>query len=74
MKGVVSFVLSKWDLIEDHDARAKELREKAGRLLPNAKGAPIVFLSGLTGKRIDRLMPLVLSMFYDWNARVKTND
>lgn len=72
-RGLV-FVLSKWDLIEDHDARAKELREKAGRLLPNAKGAPIVFLSGLTGKRIDRLMPAVLSMFDDWNARVKTND
>ena len=68
------FVISKWDLVDDPDAAAKALREKAGRLLPNAKGAPIVFLSGLTGKRIDRLMPAVISNFDNWNARVKTRD
>lgn len=72
-RGLV-FVLSKWDLIDDPDKRAKELREKGERLLPNAKGAPMVFLSGLTGKRIDRLMPAVMSVFDDWNARVKTKD
>ncbi|MAK62126.1 MAG: ribosome biogenesis GTPase Der [Ponticaulis sp.] len=72
-RGIV-FVISKWDLVEDPDALAKALREKAQRLLPNASGAPIVFLSGLTGKRIDRLMPAVLSNFTDWNARVKTKD
>lgn len=72
-RGLV-YVISKWDLVEDPDAKAKELREKAERLLPNAKGAPMVFLSGLTGKRIDRLMPAVMSVFDDWNARVKTKD
>ncbi|MAI89606.1 ribosome biogenesis GTPase Der [Ponticaulis sp.] len=72
-RGLV-LVISKWDLVEDPDKFAKELREKAGRLLPNAKGAQVVFLSGLTGKRIDRLMPAVISTFDDWNARVKTKD
>ncbi len=72
-RGLV-YVISKWDLVEDHDAKAKELRDKAERLLPNAKGAPMVFLSGLTGRRIDRLMPAVMSVFDDWNARVKTRD
>lgn len=68
------FVISKWDLVDNPDAAAKALREKAERLLPNARGAPMVFLSGLTGKRIDRLMPAVLGTFDDWNARVKTKD
>jgi GTP-binding protein len=72
-RGLV-YVISKWDLVEDQDAAAKELRERANRLLPNAKGAQIVFLSGLTGKRIERLMPSVMKTFTDWNARVKTND
>ena len=72
-RGLV-FVISKWDLVDDPDAAAKHLRDKAERLLPNAKGAPMVFLSGLTGKRIDRLMPAVMSVFDDWNARVKTKD
>lgn len=72
-RGLV-FVISKWDLVDDHDAAAKALREKAERLLPNARGAQIVFLSGLTGKRLDRLMPAVMKTFDDWNARVKTKD
>ncbi|MAP96294.1 MAG: ribosome biogenesis GTPase Der [Ponticaulis sp.] len=72
-RGIV-FVLSKWDLVDNPDAAAKELRERAKRLLPNAGGAPLVFLSGLTGKRTDRLMPAVMSTFEDWNARVKTRD
>lgn len=72
-RGIV-FVITKWDLIENPDQLAKELRDKAKRLLPNAGGAPLVFLSGLTGKRIERLMPAVMSTFNDWNARVKTRD
>ncbi len=72
-RGLV-MVISKWDLVENPDQYAKQLREKADRLLPNAKGAPVVFLSGLTGKRIDRMMPAVMQTFDDWNARVKTKD
>ncbi|MDF1681684.1 ribosome biogenesis GTPase Der [Ponticaulis sp.] len=72
-RGLV-MVISKWDLVENPDQYAKHLREKADRLLPNAKGAPVVFLSGLTGKRIDRMMPAVMQTFDDWNARVKTKD
>ncbi len=72
-RGLV-MVISKWDLVDNPDQYAKQLREKADRLLPNGKGAPVVFLSGLTGKRIDRLMPAVMQTFDDWNARVKTKD
>ncbi|MEO0981673.1 MAG: ribosome biogenesis GTPase Der [Pseudomonadota bacterium] len=72
-RGIV-FVLSKWDLVENPQERMAELRDKADRLLPNARGAPLVFLSGLTGRRLDRLMPAVAQVYDDWNARVKTGD
>lgn len=72
-RGVV-FVVSKWDEIKTPEKTLKELREKLNRLLPNAGGAPMVALSGLTGKRVEQLMPAVVDVFDNWNAKVKTGD
>ncbi len=72
-RGLV-FVISKWDLVENHAQKMRELSEMAKVLLPNAKGAPVVTLSGLTGKRVDRFMPAVAKVYDDWSARVKTGD
>ena len=66
--------VNKWDLIEEKDAYARDMREKVARLLPQAPGAPVVFFSALTGRNIDRLMPAVTQVYVDWNARVKTPD
>ncbi|MEL6663472.1 MAG: ribosome biogenesis GTPase Der, partial [Pseudomonadota bacterium] len=44
------------------------------RLLPNAGGAPIVCLSGLTGKHTEKLMPAVVELYGNWTAKVKTGD
>lgn len=67
-------VANKWDLVEDKDDAAKALREAAGRLLPQAEGVPVVLLSAMTGRGIDRLMPHVVQVYRDWNAKVKTSD
>ena len=72
-RGLV-LVASKWDLVENKSALAKALRERLDRLLPNARGAPLVLLSGLTGRGADRLMPAVAKVHDDWTARVKTGD
>ena len=72
-RGLV-FVISKWDLVDNHAQKMRELTDKAKRLLPNARGAPIVTLSGLTGKRVERMMPAVAKVYDDWCARVKTGD
>lgn len=66
--------VNKWDLVEDRDTAMANLREKLGRLLPQAPGVPIVALSALTGSGLRRLMPAVTSVYVDWNARVKTPD
>lgn len=68
------FVLAKWDLIEDAQARLAELQEEVGRLLPQVRGSPMVALSAETGRGLDRLLPAVLKAHGDWTTKVKTRD
>jgi GTP-binding protein len=68
------FVLAKWDLIEDQQAKLAEIVEEAHRLLPQVKGSPIVALSGETGRGVERLMPAVFKAHGDWSTKVKTRD
>ncbi len=70
----LAIAVNKWDLVEDKDGAARDLREKATRLLPQAPGAPIIFFSALTGRGVERVMPAVTKVYVDWNARVKTPD
>ncbi|MEL7129320.1 MAG: ribosome biogenesis GTPase Der, partial [Pseudomonadota bacterium] len=72
-RGLV-IVISKWDRVKNPEETVRSLREKLNRLLPNAGQAPLITLSGLTGRRVDRLMPAVTEVFDNWNARVKTGD
>lgn len=72
-RGLV-LVMSKWDAVDNPGDMAKSLRERAARLLPNAGGAPIVCLSGLTGRHTEKLMPTVVKLYDDWTAKVKTGD
>ncbi|WP_323015170.1 ribosome biogenesis GTPase Der [Devosia sp.] len=64
--------LNKWDLIEDKNAALAELREACERLLPQLRGIPLVTLSGLTGKNIDKLMDAIFTIERSWNAHVST--
>jgi GTP-binding protein len=68
------FVLAKWDLIEEPQARLKVLQEDVDRALPQLKGSPMVALSAETGRGLDRLMPAVLDVHKNWSAKVKTKD
>lgn len=64
--------LNKWDLVADQPGLLKDLKEKAARLLPQVKGAPVVPLSGLAGEGIDALMKAVLQVYGVWNTRIST--
>ena len=72
-RGLV-LVMSKWDTVKQPDEAAKHIRDLARRQIPNAGLAPVVFLSGLTGRHTDKLMPAVAKVYEDWTARVKTGD
>jgi GTP-binding protein len=64
--------LSKWDLIEDRGSRLSRLREKAARLLPQVRGAPVIAVSGAAGDGIDRLMSAIVQVHEVWNKRIAT--
>jgi GTP-binding protein len=68
------YVVAKFDLVDNPQARLKELREEADRHLPQLRGAPLVALSAQTGRGLDRLMPAILKVHKDWSTKVKTRD
>jgi GTP-binding protein len=68
----VVIVISKWDLVEDKNARIRELRENFERLLPQLKGTPVITVSGLTGRGLDRLREAIIEMHRVWNTRITT--
>jgi len=68
------FVLAKWDLVAEPQARLAEIIEEAQRQLPQVRGAPIVALSAETGRGLERLMPAVFKTHADWSTKVKTRD
>ena len=64
--------LNKWDLIDDPNAVLPRLREEAERLLPQIRGAPVIAVSGATGRGLDNLLRAVLATHEVWNKRIST--
>ncbi|MDN2566734.1 ribosome biogenesis GTPase Der [Aquibium sp. A9E412] len=67
---VIAF--NKWDLVDEPQARLAELREAAGRLLPQARGIRAVPISAETGRGLDRLMQAIVATHDLWNTRIST--
>jgi GTP-binding protein len=55
-RGVV-LVFNKWDLVEEREARAKELEREARDNLPHLDFAPIVFISAKSGRGVAGIYP-----------------
>jgi GTP-binding protein len=68
------YVLAKWDLVDEPGPRLKALAERAERLLPQLRGAPLVALSAETGRGLAQLMPAVVKAHGDWSSRITTRD
>lgn len=68
------FAINKVDQINDLDELRRVMKEKLERLLPQVKGAPMIYISGQSGKGLKNLMPQVDKIYKDWNGRIATND
>ncbi len=64
--------MNKSDLADPAKVTPKKLREQANHWLPQAKGMPIVAVSGLQGQGLDKLLDAVEATFRVWNTRVPT--
>ena len=49
--------LNKYDLLENRQEVMKDIAHKLEHTLPQIKGIPVVPISGLTGRGLDKLMP-----------------
>lgn len=68
----VVLAVSKWDKEEARGPRLAALREMQERFLPQLSGAPLVTLSALTGRGLDRLHAAIGEMAAVWNTRITT--
>jgi GTP-binding protein len=64
--------MNKSDLAAPALVAPKKLREQADHWLPQARGMPIVAVSGLQGQGLDKLLDAVEKTFGVWNKRVST--
>jgi GTP-binding protein len=68
----VVVAINKWDLEDEKQEKLAELKEMFERLLPQLRGAPLVTISGKTGRGLDRLHDAILKAHAVWNRRVPT--
>jgi GTP-binding protein len=65
--------MNKRDLAAPEMTMGKTLREEADHWLPQAKGMPIIAMSGMHGDNLDKLMKAVVETYEVWNKRVSTS-
>jgi GTP-binding protein len=65
-------VVNKWDLIEKETNTQKEFELKIREGLAYMQYAPVVFLSALTGQRVDQLFPIINTVAQNNAMRITT--
>jgi GTP-binding protein len=65
--------VNKWDLVEDKTKALKDIRETLERSLTQCSGVPVVTISALSGRGVDKLRQAVLDTHAVWNKRVATH-
>ena len=65
-------VVNKWDAIEKNDKTMQRMEEDVRRDLSYMTYAPVLFISALTGKRVDKLFDLIDSVVEQAAMRIPT--
>ena len=68
----VVVALNKWDRVADRAGALAALRTRFEQALPQLRGAPLVAVSALTGRGLDRLHDAVVAAHAVWNRRIST--
>lgn len=70
-KGVI-ILINKWDLVEKETGTLENYKKEVYAKLAYLTYAPIIFVSALTGQRIDKLFPLINSVYESNSFRATT--
>lgn len=65
-------VVNKWDLVDKETGTMEKMRKDVQRDLSFMSYAPIVFISAMTGQRVDRLFELINYVYDQTNMRITT--
>ena len=65
-------VVNKWDAVEKDDKTMKRMEEEVRRDLSYMTYAPIIFLSALTGQRVNKLFDLIQAVVNQAALRIPT--
>jgi GTPase len=68
----VVVAVNKWELEGEKQEKLAELKEMFDRLLPQLRGAPLITVSGKTGRGLDRLHDAIIRAHTIWNRRIPT--
>src|SRR3546814_14782839 len=63
---------NKWDLVEDGAKTLAAIEDRLQTSLAQARGVPLVTLSAVTVRRLDRLLRALLDIYAVWNRRIPT--
>jgi len=65
--------VNKWDTIKDSKAALNKLHDRLQTSLPQVRGIPVVTVSAVTGRGLDKMLDAVLDVYEVWNRRVPTS-
>ena len=65
--------VNKWDLVENKQAKLKQLHDMLGDRLSQVAGVQMIPISALGDKNLDKLMAAVIAAHDIWNKRVSTS-
>jgi len=61
-----------WDAVEHKQAALEQIYDRLESSLAQLRGVPVIPISGLHGKGIDKLFKAILSIQRIWNTRIST--
>lgn len=66
-------VLNKWDTVVNPDQYRKDMRDTFNHAIAQVKDVPIVTLSALTGRNVNKMLDAVIDIYAVWASRVPTS-
>lgn len=64
--------VNKWDAVKEKRTILETVKERLADSLAQARGVPVVTISGKTGQRVEELMEAVFKVHETWNRHVPT--